>query len=92
MSGPVRRTVGVCNARGLHARASAKFVKLASSFESEIRVSRDGQTVDARSIMGLLMLSAANGCEVEIEAEGPDAEAAVEALADLVAARFDEER
>ncbi len=66
MSGPVRRTVGVCNARGLHARASAKFVKLASSFESEIRVSRDGQTVDARSIMGLLMLSAANGCAVEI--------------------------
>lgn len=88
----VRRTVGICNARGLHARASAKFVKLASTFEAEIRVSRDGQTVDARSIMGLLMLSAANGCDVDIEAEGPDAEAAVEALAQLVGDRFDEER
>lgn len=92
MSEPVRRTVGICNARGLHARASAKFVKLASTFESEIRVSRDGQTVDARSIMGLLMLAAAIGSEIDIEAEGPDAETAIEALARLVADRFDEER
>lgn len=88
----VKRTVGVCNARGLHARASAKFVKTASAFDAEVRVSRDGQTVDARSIMGLLMLSAANGCDIDIEAEGPDAEAAVAALAELVESRFDEER
>ncbi|HEX8232781.1 MAG TPA: HPr family phosphocarrier protein [Caulobacteraceae bacterium] len=87
-----RRTVGICNARGLHARASAKFVKLASTFDAEVRVTRDGQTVDARSIMGLMMLAAGPGCEVELEAEGPDAEAAVEALAELVAGRFEEER
>ena len=84
-------TAGICNTRGLHARASAKFVKLASSFESEIQVTRDGQTVDARSIMGLLMLGAGNGCDIEIAAEGPDAEAALAALVALVDRRFDEE-
>ena len=88
----VRRTVEICNARGLHARASAKFVKTASAFDATVRVGRDGQFVDARYIMGLLMLSAAIGCTVEIEAEGPDAEAAVAALAQLVSDRFDEER
>ena len=87
-----RVTVGICNQRGLHARASAKFVKLASSFESEVRVTRDGVTVDARSIMGLLMLGAGIGCGVDIEAEGPDAQAAVDALKDLVDRRFDEEQ
>ena len=92
MSARARATVEICNARGLHARASAKFVKLASGFDAEVRVSREGQTVDARSIMGLLMLSAGQGSAIEIEAEGPDATAAVEALADLVGCRFDEER
>ncbi|WP_312781386.1 HPr family phosphocarrier protein [Brevundimonas sp.] len=93
MSGaPVQTTVNICNQRGLHARASAKFVKLASSFESEIRVTRDGVTVDARSIMGLLMLGAGIGCGVEIEAEGVDATEAVEALTDLVARKFDEDQ
>lgn len=87
----VRGAVDICNQRGLHARASAKFVKLASSFESEIRVTRDGATVDARSIMGLLMLGAGNGCSVEIAAQGPDAEDAVAALSDLVNRRFDED-
>jgi len=87
-----RRTVSICNERGLHARASAKFVKLAASFDAEVRVGKDGQMVDARSIMGLMMLAAGIGCDVEIEAEGPDAEAAIEALAGLVAGRFDEER
>ena len=87
----VRGAVDICNQRGLHARASAKFVKLASSFESEIRVTRDGTTVDARSIMGLLMLGAGNGCSVEIAAQGPDAEDAVAALSDLVNRRFDED-
>lgn len=86
------RTVEICNERGLHARASAKFVKLASSFDAEIRVARDGQEVDARSIMGLLMLAASPGCAIDITAEGPEAEAAVEALAELVAGRFEEER
>lgn len=85
------RSVGICNQRGLHARASAKFVKLASSFEAEVTVTRDGVTVDARSIMGLLMLGAGNGCDIEIRAEGSDAEPAVEALAELVERKFDED-
>lgn len=85
-------TLNICNARGLHARASAKFVKLASSYESEITVTRDGVTVDARSIMGLLMLGAGIGCSVSISAEGPDADAAIEALTDLVARKFDEDQ
>ena len=85
-------TLNICNQRGLHARASAKFVKLASEFESEIQVTRDGVSVDARSIMGLLMLGAGNGCEIGIAAEGPEAEAAVAALADLVGRRFDEDQ
>ena len=87
-----RRTVSICNERGLHARASAKFVKLASTFDAEVRVGKDGQMVDARSIMGLMMLAAGIGCEVDIEADGPDAEAALDALAALVEGRFDEER
>ena len=92
MSDTVTAVVGICNQRGLHARASAKFVKLASSFESEIRVTRDGVTVDARSIMGLLMLGAGNGCGVTIEGEGPDADEAVAALTDLVNRKFDEDQ
>lgn len=87
-----RATADICNTRGLHARASAKFVKLASSFEAQIHVTRDGVTVDARSIMGLLMLGAGNGCSIAISADGADAEAAVEALVDLVDRRFDEDR
>jgi phosphocarrier protein len=86
-----QRTVEIVNKRGLHARASAKFVKLATEFDAEVRVTRDGQTVDARSIMGLMMLAAGPGCCIDIEAEGPEAGQAVDALAGLVAARFDEE-
>jgi phosphocarrier protein len=86
------RTVEICNERGLHARASAKFVKLAGGFDAEVTVSRDGQTVDARSIMGLMMLAAGPGCMIEIAAEGPEAKAAVDALSELIAARFDEDR
>jgi phosphocarrier protein len=86
------RSVEIVNERGLHARASAKFVKLSGEFEAEVTVTREGQTVDARSIMGLMMLAAGPGSIVEIKAEGPEAERAVEALADLVANRFDEEK
>ncbi|MBU2272480.1 MAG: HPr family phosphocarrier protein [Alphaproteobacteria bacterium] len=85
-------TANICNTRGLHARASAKFVKLATSFDAEIHVTRDGVTVNALSIMGLLMLGAGNGCGIDIAASGPEAEAAVAALADLVARRFDEDQ
>ncbi|MBX3481032.1 MAG: HPr family phosphocarrier protein [Caulobacter sp.] len=86
-----RATVPIVNKRGLHARASAKFVKLASSFDAEIQVGRDGQSVDARSIMGLMMLGAGIGATVDIIAEGPDAETALAALCELIANRFEEE-
>lgn len=89
---PARRTVEICNERGLHARASAKFVKAASAFESEITVTKDGATVDALSIMGLLMLGAGPGCTIEIEAEGADADEAVHQLSALVECRFEEEK
>ena len=92
MSERAAATLGICNARGLHARASAKFVKLASGFDSEIQVTRDGVTVDARSIMGLLMVGAGKGSEVGVVAEGPDAQQAIDALIDLVARRFDEDQ
>ncbi|MBW0151897.1 MAG: HPr family phosphocarrier protein [Phenylobacterium sp.] len=86
------RTVEILNKRGLHARASAKFVKLASAYEAEIQVSKDGQTVDARSIMGLMMLAAGPGSTIHIAAEGDQADEALEALCALVAARFDEDQ
>lgn len=85
-------TANICNTRGLHARASAKFVKTASGFEADIRVTRDGVTVNALSIMGLLMLGAGNGCTIDIVAEGEDAQDAIDALMDLVARRFDEDQ
>ena len=91
-AGRAAATANICNARGLHARASAKFVKLASGFDAEVHVTRDGVTVNALSIMGLLMLGAGNGCGIDIVAEGPEAEAAVAALADLVGRRFDEDQ
>jgi len=86
------RTVEIVNERGLHARASAKFVKAAAQFQAWIKVSRDGQTVDAESIMGLMMLGAGPGAILEIEAKGPDAEEALEALVRLIQDRFEEER
>ena len=92
MSGRLTRTVDISNQRGLHARASAKFVKLAATFDAEVKVTKDGSTVDARSIMGLMMLAAGLGCCIEISAEGPQAAEAIEALSQLVADRFDEER
>ena len=87
----VTATLDICNARGLHARASAKFVKLASSFDSEIHVSRDGERVNADSIMELLMLAAGTGSEIGIETSGPDAEKAADSLTELVEAGFHEE-
>lgn len=86
-----QKTVEIINKRGLHARASAKFVKLAASFEAEVMVAKDGQSVDARSIMGLMMLAAGPGSAIAIQAEGKEAAQAVDALAALVQARFDED-
>ena len=85
------RSVEIINKRGLHARASAKFVRMASTFDAEVTVSKDGSTVDARSIMGLMMLAAGPGCCIEIQAQGAEATAALDALAKLVADRFDED-
>ena len=86
-----RRTVEIVNKRGLHARASAKFVKLAADYDAEVTVTRDGQSVDARSIMGLMMLGAGPGSMLELAAEGGEAEAALDALSELIAARFEED-
>ena len=85
------RTVDVMNKRGLHARASAKFVTLASSQPAAVEVEKDGSKVCGTSIMGLMMLGAAMGDKITISAEGEGAEEAVAALAELVEARFGEE-
>jgi phosphocarrier protein HPr len=86
-----RAVVRIANKKGLHARASAKIVEAAARFQSSIRISKDGQTVDARSIMGLMMLAASEGCEIAIEAEGPDAATALAAIVALTEAKFGEE-
>ncbi len=87
----VSRVVPITNARGLHARASAKLVKAVSEFDAEVQVIKDGQAVDARSIMGLLMLGAGIGSEVEVRAEGAQSEEALAAVVALIEARFHEE-
>jgi len=85
------RRVRVVNPRGLHARASAMFVKLADRFAAEITVEKDGQKACGTSIMGLMLLAAARGEDLTISASGADAEAAVEALAGLIEQGFEEE-
>ncbi len=80
----------IVNAKGLHARAAAKLAKLAVTFKSEITVTRGDQAVSARSIMGLMMLAAAKGAEIEISARGPDADAALAAVVALVGGGFGE--
>ncbi len=87
----VHRQVTILNSRGLHARAAAKFAEAAGSFESKIEVTKDGQSVSGLSIMGLMMLAASPGSNLEIVANGPDAEAAIDALEALIAARFEED-
>ena len=87
----VSRELPITNHRGLHARASAKFGKCAEGFDADIRVSRDGQTVPGTSIMGLMMLAAAMGTSILVEASGPQAEQAVDALTMLVGTKFDED-
>ena len=87
----VERTVLITNKRGLHARASAKFVTLASSQPAAVEVEKDGSRVAGTSIMGLMMLGAAMGDNVIISAQGDGAEAAVSALCSLVESKFGEE-
>jgi phosphocarrier protein len=83
--------VTLINKLGLHARASAKLVSLASEFESEITLTRNGQAVNAKSIMGLMMLAAAKGAELELCTDGRDEQRALEALIELIHNRFGEE-
>ncbi len=85
------RIVTIVNRRGLHARAAAKFVTLAERFGASVDVLRDGQTVSARSIMGLMMLGAGQGSTIELQADGWDAKEALDALAALVEAGFNEQ-
>ena len=91
MPGVLERELDILNSRGLHARASAKFVKCAESFNAQVTVTRDGQSVPGTSIMGLMMLAAAQGTSIVVSVQGPQAEEAMTALAQLVADRFGEE-
>ena len=85
------RRVTICNQRGLHARAAAKFVKLAGGYKAEITVVKDDTEVPGGSIMGLMMLAAAPGTEIELRGCGTEAEAALEALTKLILDRFNED-
>jgi phosphocarrier protein len=84
-------TLTIINKLGMHARASAKFVNLASQFKSDITIARDGQRANGKSIMGIMMLAAAKGVTIELSADGADEDAAVNALVQLIAERFGEE-
>ena len=85
------RTVTIVNRRGLHARAAARFVKLAAQFDAQVSVTKRESTVSGLSIMGLMMLAASPGCCITVRASGADARSALDALAQLVADRFGEE-
>ncbi len=87
----IQRQVEIINKLGLHARAAAKFVTLASGFESEIQLSLNGNQVNGKSIMGVMMLAAAKGSQLKIMVEGPDEQEAIEKLCELITNRFDEE-
>jgi len=87
----ISRTVTIVNQLGMHARAAAKFVHLATRFDSTIRVIRDSKVMDGKSIMGILLLAAARGTTITVEAVGVDEQAAVEALVQLVESGFGEE-
>ncbi len=86
------RTLTICNAKGLHARASARFVETVESFDATATVRRDGQTVAGDSIMGLLMLAAAHGATIDVTVDGAEADALMSALDALISGRFGEDR
>jgi phosphocarrier protein HPr len=91
VSEPLKTTVKITNKRGLHARASAKVVEAAARFQAEITIIKDGTRVNARSIMGLMMLAASLGSEIGVEANGPDQDQAMTAMLALIEAKFGEE-
>jgi len=86
----IKATLTISNKLGLHARASAKLTKLASGYKSDIHLTRNGRRVNAKSIMGVMMLAAGIGSQVEVEADGPDEQAAADAIAALVNDKFGE--
>ena len=86
----LRQQIEIVNRLGLHARASAKLTQVASSFKSEVWMARDGRRVNAKSIMGVMMLAAGKGSSVELETEGPDEQAAMDALVALIEDKFGE--
>ena len=88
---PIIRELEICNKKGLHARASAKFVQTVEKFDADVKVTRGNEAVGGTSIMGLMMLGAATGTTITVEARGPQAAEVVEALAALVSGRFTEE-
>jgi phosphocarrier protein HPr len=90
-SGAVSRELPIINKRGLHARASAKFVQMVERFNAEVWVTKGGETVGGTSIMGLMMLSAGPGTSITVSAIGPDAQAAIDAITALVGSKFNEE-
>ena len=87
----IQSTITISNKLGLHARASAKLTKLAGSFQSEVHLSRNGRRVNAKSIMGVMMLAAGMGTEIQIETEGPDEQVAMDGLRALIDGKFGEE-
>jgi phosphocarrier protein len=87
----IEREVEIVNRLGLHARAAAKLVHLAGRFQAEVKLVKDGEVVDAKSILGLLMLAAAQGERIGLRTSGPDEGQAMEAVADLIARRFEED-
>jgi phosphocarrier protein HPr len=89
--GAVVRKLTICNRKGLHARASAKFVQTVEKFDADVRVTRCGETVGGTSIMGLMMLAAASGTSITVEATGKEAAAVIDALATLINSRFGED-
>ncbi|MBN9006297.1 MAG: HPr family phosphocarrier protein [Rhizobiales bacterium] len=90
-AGAASREIPIINKRGLHARASAKFVQMVERFNADVTVTRNGETVGGNSIMGLMMLAAGIGTTITVAATGPEAEAAVAAIAELIGNKFNEE-
>ncbi len=86
----IKSTITISNRLGLHARASAKLTKLAGSFKSEVHLSRNGRRVNAKSIMGVMMLAAGLGTEIEIETDGPDEQTAMDGIRNMITDKFGE--
>lgn len=86
-----KKELTILNKLGIHARPAAQFVKIANRFEADIFVEKDGEEVDGKSIMGLMMLAAGHGSVISVSADGPDEDAALEAILDLVTRKFEED-